>query len=83
MLAASQTSELLGVFKLKTGQLIQILLSTPVEKRKVQKKVSAQKKLQDKLAKADKKKKAVKQKGAELKRLQQQKLKNLAKTKRP
>ena len=56
MLAASQTSELLGVFKLKTGQLIQILLSTPVEKRKVQKKVSAQKKLQDKLAKADKKK---------------------------
>ena len=58
MLAASQTSELLGVFKLKTGQLIQILLSTPVEKRKVQKKVSAQKKLQDKLAKADKKKKS-------------------------
>lgn len=67
-----------GPITLKTGQLVQVLLSAPSEKKKNQKKVSSQKKKQDKLANLEKKKKANKQKGNELKKLQQQKMKNTA-----
>jgi hypothetical protein len=64
------------------GHRIQVIISTQTEKKKIQKKISSQKKKQDKLAKAKKKKTMVKQKGAELKRLKTQKLKNLAKSRK-
>lgn len=82
LLSESQASQNGGPVTLKSGQLMQVLISAPVEKKKVQKKVSAQKKQQDKLAKAKKKKTALKQKGAELKRLKTQKLKNIAKSRK-
>jgi len=82
LLSESQTSASGSPVALKSGQLIQVLISAPTEKKKVQKKVSAQKKQQDKLAKAKKKKTVLKQKGAELKRLKTQKLKNIAKSRK-
>ena len=82
LLSESQSSQNGAPITLKSGQLVQILISAPTEKKKIQKKVSAQKKQQDKLAKAKKKKTALKQKGAELKRLKTQKLKNISKTKK-
>lgn len=82
MLSESQASQNGGPVTLKSGQLMQVMISAPVEKKKIQKKVSAQKKQQDKLAKAKKKKTALKQKGAELRRLKTQKLKNIAKSRK-
>lgn len=82
MLIESQASLNEGPITLKSGQLVQVLISAPTEKKRVQKKVSAQKKQQDKIAKAKKKKIALKQKGSELKRLKTQKLKNIAKSKK-
>lgn len=68
--------------RLNSGHRVQIIMTTQVEKKKIQKKISSQKKKQDKLAKAKKKKTMLKQKGAELKRLKNQKLKNLAKSRK-
>lgn len=82
LLSESQSSQNGSPVALKTGQLIQVLISAPTEKKKIQKKVSTQKKQQDKLAKAKKKKTALKQKGSELRRLKAQKLKNIAKSKK-
>ena len=82
LLAASQGGQSSAPIKLRSGQLVQVLISAPTEKKKIQKKVSAQKKQQDKLAKAKKKKLALKQKGSELKRLKAQKLKNIAKSRK-
>ena len=56
LLSESQSSQNGAPITLKSGQLVQILISAPTEKKKIQKKVSAQKKQQDKLAKAKKKK---------------------------
>ena len=62
MLVESQASFNGAPITLKSGQLVQVLVSAPVEKKKVQKKVSAQKKQQDKIAKAKKKKDSFKAK---------------------
>ena len=57
----------------------QVLMSTQREKKKITKRVSATKKKQDKLVKLKKKKEAVKNKSSELKRMRDQKVKNLKK----
>ena len=68
-----------ATIKDKNG-LAQVLMSTVREKKKVNKKVSSVKKKQDKLAKLKKKKETLKNKTSELKRIKDQKTKNLRKS---
>lgn len=62
------------------SSLAQVLMSVLREKRKVTKKISATKKKQDKLAKLKKKKDGLKNKSSELKRMRDQRTKNLKKS---
>lgn len=68
--------------KVGDGTIAQILLSSPRDKKKVSKKMSSAKKKQDKLAKQKKKKEAAKTKTSELRRIRDQKTKNLKKAQR-
>lgn len=65
--------------KIGGGLIAQVLMSTQREKKKVTKKISSAKKKQDKLAKQKKKKEASKSKSSELRRIKDQKTKNLRK----
>lgn len=65
--------------KVGDGTIAQVLLSSIRDKKKINKKVSSAKKKQDKLAKQKKKKEAAKGKTSELRRIRDQKTKNLKK----
>lgn len=71
-----------SVFSLPNGSIAQLLVNSVREKKKVTKKVSSAKKKQDKLAKVKKKKELTKTKFSELKRIKDQKTKNLNKAQR-
>ena len=68
-----------SVFSLPNGSIAQLIVSSVKEKKKVTKKISSAKKKQDKLAKVKKKKELAKSKFSELKRIRDQKTKNLKK----
>lgn len=68
-----------SVFSLPNGSIAQLIVSSIKEKKKVTKKISSAKKKQDKLAKVKKKKELAKNKFSELKRIRDQKTKNLKK----
>lgn len=79
LIKTSLKRQLGSVFSLPDGSIVQVLLSNIREKKKVTKKLSTVKKKQDKLAKLKKKKEVAKNKFAELRRIKDQKTKNLKK----
>lgn len=80
LLLSSAVKKTLGtVFSLPDGSIAQVLIQAGKERKKISKKMSSTKKKQDKLAKQKKKKEAFKNKFSELKRIRDQKTKNLKK----